>query len=214
MSPLSKPVNTDAAAGMTPPVLHFKGKLADITDEVRPQRNNPNKSSNWLLFDFSNMEVIESSEPFSFPTYRIQFLELNIPGSAWEAFKKSIRDCGYAGPIDGLLEKTFEMQWATATLSLPKEGGGFENKEGNCWLARSIEGVENTSGELLAWIIDNVDGKDETTFKVQFTADATLRSKTGYQETLQQIMNSTLLAGLVSAGSLTVDGSGIYHKNG
>lgn len=214
MSPLSKPITTDAAEGRIPPVLHFKGPLGDITDEVLPQRNNPAKTSNWLNFDFGITEAIETSEPFNFPTFRIRFLELNIPGSAWEAFKKSIRDCGYSGPIDGLIGKNFEMQWGKAMLSLPKDGGGFENKEGSCWLARSIEGVENTSGELLAWVLDNVVGKDETSFKVQFTADATLRAKTGYQETLSQVMNGTLLQGLVSAGSLTVDGSGIYHKNG
>jgi hypothetical protein len=216
MSPLSKPLTTDATEGREPPVLHFKGALADITDEVRAQRRDPNKKSNWLLFDFNVKEVIRSSEPFNFPTYRIEMLELNIPGSGWEAFKKSVREFGYSGPIDGLIGRNFEMEWGRAILSLPKQGEGetgFENREGSCWLARSIEGVENTSGELLAWVIENVNGKNETEFKVQFTANAELRSKTGYQETLQQVMNGTLLTGLVSAGSLTLV-DGVYHKNG
>jgi hypothetical protein len=213
--PLNRQITTDATEGRTPPVLHFKGTLADITDEVRPQRRDENKTSNWLVFDFNNLNVIESSEPFNFPTYRIEILELNIPNSQWEAMKKSIRDCGYSGPIDGLIGRNnIEMQWGTATLSLPKDGGGFENRDGSCWLFRSIEGVENTSGELLQWVIDHVDGKTEEQFKIEFTADATLRTKTNYAQTLSQVMNSSLLGGLVAAGSLTVGTDGIYHKAG
>lgn len=213
MSPLNREIGTNEAESFVPKLVHFKGRLGDINDDVRARRNDATKTSTFLQFDFDQLEVIEASEPYTFPTFRIEILEMNMPGTQWEVFKKSIRDTGYSGPLNDLIGKKFEMQYRTATLNLRKQdGSGFENREGNAWQVNAIEGVENTGDKLFGWIIEHVEGKTNAQFKSEYLMNAEIRGYTGYAEVTNQIMADTFLSGLVAGNVLRVDDSGVYHK--
>lgn len=213
MSPLDREVTTNEAESFVPKLLHFKGTLGDINDDVRARRNDPSKTSIYLQFDFNQLEVLEASEPYTFPTFRIELMEMNMPGTTWEMLKKSIRDANYSGPLNELIGKKFEMQWRTAVLNMRKrDASGYENREGNCWQVNSIEGVENTGDKLLAWILANVDGKTLAGFKAVYLSSAEIRGFTGYAEVTNQVMADTFIAGLVAGGVITVDDQGVYHK--
>lgn len=220
MSPLSKEVTTDEAVNNRHPLAHFKGKLADITDKTEVSKRT-NKPYTLLKFDFTNLEVIKANEPFNFPTTSVEIMEMNVPFSQWEAWKKSVReDCGYSGSIEGLIGKNMEWEYGMALLSqrATNEDGSFieparyENRPGHCWLVREIEGVQNTGDKLLEWILENIDGRTEAQFKANFMAEAGIRNFTGYAETMTQVMAGAYLAPLVSANVLSVDASGVYHR--
>lgn len=212
MSPLSKEVTTDEAVS-GPRVRHFTGRLGDITDEVRQQRRDASKTSTWLLFDFDQLEILEATEPYTFPTFRIEVLEINIPKTPWEVMKRSIRDCGYEGPISGLIGLKCELRYAEAVLSMGKrDGEGFEDREAYCWQFVNIEGVENTSEQLLDWVINTADGKTGAAFKAAYLTENSIRTMTNYGEVTNQVMGDILLPSLVTGSKLTVDENGIYHK--
>ena len=218
---LTKPVTTDEAVNNRHPLKHFKGNLVDITDRSEVSQRT-NKPYTILKFDFTGLEVIEANEPYTFPTTEVEIMEMNVPFSQWEAWKKSVRDCGYSGPIDGLIGKKHEWHWNQAMLSQRKQNpdgsfidpAAYENRLGYCWLVVSIEGVTNTGDQLLAWIIDHADNRNNNAFKAEFTSEASIRGLTGYQDAMVKVISDQFLSGLVMAGTLTLDETGVYHKAG
>lgn len=223
MSPLSKEVTTQEAVNNRHPLAEFKGKLVDITDKTEISKRT-RKPYTILTFDFVDIEVIKANEPYNFPTTSVDIMEMNVPFSQWEAWKKSVRDCGYTGGIEGLINKHMHWEFGSALLSqrvqevndegvlVDVEPARYENRAGYCWLVREISGVENTGGQLLDWILDNINEHTEAQFKASFMAEAELRSLTGYNEAMVQIMAGTYLPPLVSSGVLSVDSDGVYHK--
>ncbi len=214
MTPLPGDKTTEAAAEFSRhPLLEFVGDLVDINERIQPRRNDPSKTNSIIVFDFANIDVVASNEPYTFPTTQVEIFEMNMPNTQWEAFKASVRQCGYTGDLNGLIGKRMTFKWAAANLSNKNQvTGKYEVKEASCWQVTAIEGVENTSGQLLEAVVSIADGKDAAAFKSAFLADGNIRSLTGYADMLASVMNNAALDLLVAAGNLTVDGSGIYHK--
>lgn len=214
MTPVEGKTTEAAAEFNQHPLINFKADITDINESQRPQRNNPAKMNNFLTFDMADVEVIESREPYTFPTTQIEILEINIPGSNWEALKASIRKCGYSGDLNGLIGKRAHWQYTTAMLSQRNQTTQkFETKEGNCWQIVEIEGVENTSDKLLSAVLDIANGVDAATFKTNFLTNNDIRGYTGYPDMIAEVMNNKTLDLLVAAGKLSFDGT-LYHKVG
>ena len=214
MTPLPGDKTTEAAAEFSRhPLIEFIGDLVDINERIQPRRNDPSKTNSIIVFDFANIDVVTSNEPYTFPTTQVEIFEMNMPNTQWEAFKASVRQCGYAGDLNGLIGKRMTFKWSAANLSSKNQTTGkYEVKEASCWQVTNIEGVENTSGQLLDSVLGIVDGKSAADFKSAFLADNSIRSLTGYADMLAQVMKNETLDILVSAGKLTVDTNGIYHK--
>jgi len=212
--PLGTDKTTDAASDNRHPLNEFWGGVADINDDVRQSRTNASKNNTFIVFDINNLDVIEAREPYAFPVTKVEILELNIPGTPWEAFKESLRKCGYEGSLNDLIGKRMRWKYAGAILNQREVVDGktsYVNKEGFCWQVVEIEGVNNTSDKLMDAVVALADGKNETDFKTQFLANNEMRSMTNYASMMQMVIGNSALSTLVSAGKLTFDGT-VYHK--
>ena len=221
--PTNRTVTTDAPSDFRQhPLKEFKGTISDITDEPLSD-NNPNRFR--IIFHISELEVIESNEPFNFPVTQVAIAEFNFPKTEWAALTESIRNAGYTGDINGLIGKRTHWKHAPATLNQrvsaaksanPETGepampAVYNDVQGNAWQILSIEGIENTTNDLVDKVVEIADGKDAVIFKSAFMSDMSLQGLTNYNEIAQQVMQNTALDFLVSINKLTFDGS-VYHK--
>lgn len=219
--PTSKTYDTTPAEDFEPSLLHFKGLITDVRDEIR-HNETTNKDSTVIIFDCAEVEVIEAKAPFTMPVYQVEIRWLPFPGTQSSAFQISAEKAGYKGDLNGLIGKRIEWHYTSAMLNLPKRvtnedgttsrGEGYENRMGKCWQVVAIEGVENTSNKLGEAILNMADGKTATEFKSAFLSDMSLQGLSSYDEVATQVMQNTHLDLLVSVGQLTVDSDGKYHK--
>lgn len=216
--PLSTERTTDAATDNRHPLNDFWGDLADINDYSKLRISDTSKFNTFIKFDFASIDVIASKEPYNFPVTSVEILELNMPNSPWEAFKASLRNCGFIGDLNGLIGKRLRMQYTDAILSQrkpnPEAAGKFiySNEPGSCWQVVEIEGVENTSNRLLDATVALANGVNDSTFKTVFMSDNSIRTMTGYAEMLVSVANNQALDMLVNSGKLTKGVDGLYSK--
>ena len=212
--PLGNERTTDAATDNRHPLNEFWGDIADITDPSRPSRTDASKSNTFIVFDINNLDVIEAREPYNFPVTKVEIMELTFANTPWEAFKESLRKCGFEGSLNNLIGKRTHWKYAPAILNRSEVVDGkrvYSNVEGACWQIVEIEGVNNTSDRLMDAVVALADGKNETDFKTQFLANNELRTMTNYASMMQMVIGNSALSTLVSAGKLTFDGT-TYHK--
>ena len=218
--PLNREVPTDATSTNRHPLNHFWGTVEDINEVARAQRNDPNKTTNYIVFSMSQLEIIKANEPFNFPVAIIEIPEINIPNTPWEVFKTSLRTCGFSGLLNDIIGKRVRWEWAPAVLNQRKQTGvspagapvyTYVNEDSFCWQIVEIEGTENTSNRLLDTACDIADGKTDSEFKTAFMSNGDIRGLTGYSDLLVAVAGNTALSTLVSAGKLRVD-NGVYSK--
>lgn len=216
---LTRDVTTEAASANRHPLNDFWGTLEDINERSQAQRANPSKSTTFIVFDMSDIEVIAANEPYNFNVTKVEIPELNMSNTSWEAFKESLRKCGFSGSLNDLITKRLHWQWADALLSQREEKVNEDGtksftypvKSGKCWQVIEIEGVENTSNKLLDAACEIANGKTDSQFKTDFMSNNDIRTLTGYSDLLMSVVNNQALDMLVSAGKLTFDGT-VYHK--
>lgn len=202
---------TDAATNNRHPLNDFWGDIVDINDLVTPRRTDPTKNNTIIRFDIANLDIIEANEPYTFPTTQVEIFEMNMPNTNWEAWKESVRKCGYEGDLNGIINKRAHWQYAPATLSTRGEDGKYSNQPGKAWQIVEIEGVNNTSGSLIDKAVDIANGKTASEFKSAFMGDGNIRSLTGYSDMLVSVSKDEFLPTLVASGKLTLNGD-IYSK--
>ena len=194
----------------------------DIDEEQRTPNRAGAKPYIVLIFKFDKIEVIESNEPYKFPTTTIEMPEFNFQGTAWDALKRSITpfESVVQGNINNLIGKVQEWMQLPATMRDRQQDG--TNPDGsikytygdvvrNTWHIVAIEGATDTQEQLLTTIIDMADGKDEIAFSTAFLGAVNLRNLSGYTDMVKQVVERSLLKNLVAAGQLTFDGT-LYHK--
>ena len=211
--PTTRTVTTDAPSGFRQhPLKEFKGRIVDITDE--PLASNPNVFL--IKFAIAEVEVIEANEPFNFPVTEVEILEIRRSETAWAVFTESLRNYGFSGDINGLIGKRSHWKFAPAKLNMRVPGSDpavYETRDANAWQVIELEGVENTTNELIDKVAAIADGKDATSFKSAFMSDMTLQGYSNYGEVAQQVMANTFLDFMVSVDKLSFDGTS-YHKVG
>lgn len=206
MSPVNINKTSEASSNNRSPLDEFKGEITDINED---NRNNPRsgKTNTYIVFDIADLEIIKANEPYSFPTFKFDIMELNFPNTNWEIFKESLRNVGFANqPLNNLISKRVHIKWATAMMNMQVVGSNpvaYETRLGSCWQVMEVEGLKNTSAQLNEAIIKMANGKTAGEFKMAFMNDASIRTLTGYSDMMVAVANNTLLDALVTSGMLT-----------
>jgi hypothetical protein len=197
---------TDAApVGNFHPLQEFKGEIVDINEKQEVSRGN--KAYTNIVFDIAGLEVIEANEPYAFPTTQIVIAEFNFSNTNWEVFKESLRSTGFTGDLNNLIGKRAHWKWSPARISnRDQTTDKYVVTDSFCWKIIGIDGVSNTSGQLMYEVASIADGNTESEFKAKFLANNEVRRLTGYADVLNMVMQNQLLPNLVLAGTLKVDG--------
>ena len=189
------------------PIKKFKGTLVGYTLE-------PEKPAK---LNFDNVEIIESTEPYPYPTCTIEIWPSNRIKSNWGIFgvslgklippEQDLKDC---------INKRFGMEFTGGHMlrRKNKETEEWGEVPVSAWEVYEVDGV--TAGEPGAAPVSArdrakalLDGKTIGDFNKAAMADDAVRND---QELLASIVAKTFTAELVDSGEFIKDGDDIYRK--
>ncbi len=223
-------ISIDKPSGGDTPLRHFKGTLSpDKT--LSEERSTKDGSRKYVVlnFNFSDVEVIESVEPFHFPIALITIgyapPSTSRGGTKFEALAGSLRKL-MPDNLDIELLKGKRQEWKMEERKLRR---GLTDEEGNpimdgnnkqlwgdvptlCWTVVTVEGlgsVEEADAEFNKFLVDLADGKTEPQFYEKALIDDKVRTRSNI---VDAIVNRKLLDTLKAMNLLTRDAEGILHK--
>lgn len=220
-------MSVDRPTGGDTPLRHFKGTLAGLKLDQR--QSNDGRSYAVALFDFTDLEVLESTEPFPFPIAQIG-ISYKPPaksrgGTKWEAFAGSLRKLMPKNPdpeeLKGKAQEWEQLERPLRSALTDEEGmpvldGNNKQLWGEvptlCWTVISVEGLGSTKEadeDFNAYLVDLADGKTEP----KFYEDALTDSKvTARPNIVEAITGRKLLDTLKEMKLIDRDAEGILHK--
>lgn len=213
--------SVDRPAGQSP-LLEFKARLDEYVGVEREFKNDDGttRKSTTVQFKFSEVDPIRTTEPYVFPIATIS-IPYAPPANSygknrWEALAASIRKLDITPPegesqmsmLKGKMQH-WNMQPATLRVQSP-ESKQYEDTEQDCWHVVAVEGVDKQGGgDIVAYVIELVNGKSESEFNEAALADPRIRND---QSVVKRITDRELLPNLVEVGSIKRSPEGIYSK--
>lgn len=222
-------MSADRPTGGDTPLRHFKGVLSELKLDQRQARDG--NAYSVALFNFTDLEVLESTEPFPFPIAQIG-ISYKPPtksrgGTKWEAFAASLRKLMPANPdpemLRGKVQEWKQVERPLRSALTDEEGMPVMDGKQNqlwgevptlCWTVVSVEGLgsaEEADDNFYSFLVDLADGKTEPKF---YEACLTDSKVTARPNIVEAITSRKLLSTLTEMGLLTRDAEGILHKTG
>ena len=206
---LNKPIDTGGI-----PVLEFKGRLKAV-NLVTGENNR--QTLNW---DFTEAEIIETRDPYPFPTVQLRIAYNNRDNTYYAAWKKSL-DKVVQGPVStsDLVGKVFHCKRLPAMVNLPVEDADgnpvmqenrpdrqkWENQSREVWQVVGIEGYASPQGneEKNTLLVSLADGKTEQEFYSAIMQDDKLKQDS---EIINAVISRALIPTMVSVGLIKNEG--------
>lgn len=214
------------------PLREFEAILDSWEAETREaQSDNPGdtpRKYQVITFNFKDLNVIESTEPYTFPiaVLSIGYASPTVSrgNTRWDALASSIRKLTPDPDLDLLVGKqqTWAMRPATLRQALTEEDGTpkldgrlrplWGDVTEDAWQVLEIEGLGSTAEsdeDLMDFIVDEAEGKLEKDWYEGLLGD---RRITQRNDLVTAITDRKILDTLKAAKKLTVDSEGILHK--
>ncbi|KKK91285.1 hypothetical protein LCGC14_2714500 [marine sediment metagenome] len=224
-------ISIDKPTGGDTPLRHFKGTLAP-DKELQEERQTKDGSRKYVVvnFNFLDLEVIDSVEPFPFPIALVTIgyapPKVSRGSTKWEAFSASLRKLMPDNPDIELLKgkrQEWKMENRSLRRGLTDEETGQPVLDGNnnqiwgdvptlCWTVVSVEGlgsVQEADDDFNAYLVALADGKTEPKFYEVALTDSKVMSRPNIVEA---IIGRKLLDTLKEMNLLTRDAEGFLHK--
>ncbi len=220
-------MSVDRPTGGDTPLRHFKGVLSELKLDQR--QSNDGRSYAVALFNFTDLDVLESTDPFPFPIAQIG-ISYKPPaksrgGTKWEAFAASLRKLMPTNPdpeeLKGKAQEWRQLERPLRSALTDEEGmpvmdGNNKQLWGDvptlCWTVISVEGlgsVEEADDNFNAFLVDLADGKTEQKF---YEVALTNSQVTARPNIVEAITGRKLLDTLKEMKLIERDAEGILHK--
>lgn len=209
------------------PLKEFKGKLVGYTSEV-----NSRSKKTVFLINFSDLEVIESTEPYNFPVFQIRINASNRANSAWGIYAKSLQRVLDSGvdkntpdnqrkDIKDTVGKLYHIKLTPGHDFGESDEIDPETKKKKriiqeCWEVVEVEGFgsgaassgsRQSPGEVAEALLD---GKTVQQFSTEAFQNEAIRSDPDLQ---RAIADRSFITALVSTNKFIQDAAtGIYKK--
>lgn len=195
------------------PLVRFRGVLNKYEAQEQTFEGSDRKSVR-VAFAFTDLEVLEANEPYNFPITIVNIPYSESSKTRWEALKNSASKVLPQRDIDLLIGKKQEWYWTDCTLRTRDDAGKWGDAPGKAWQIVSVEGSgPSDSGQTLNQaLVDMVDGKSDSAFYQMVFTDPKVKAMPGFTNAVEAITNRTLLESFITAGLVTRDSDGIYHK--
>jgi len=206
------------------PLREFKGRLTDIAGTMRSGQRGAYLV---ILYNFDQVEVIESTEPYLAPIAQVEIAHNNRAKTKMGYFGASVDKLINAGLAkdasadqvkgqDYLIGKTVHMKMLPGHMVW--DGQTKAERPIDCWELMGVEGVATAAPKAKAAAtglspmqeaIKLLDGKPEQAWNQAVFNNATIKADTAL---VQSILQRTFIPPLLEAGIVTVDEDGVYHK--
>jgi hypothetical protein len=190
------------------PLRRFKGNLA----KLEPKEQQGDRGSYMQgQFSFTDVEVLEATEPYPFPTAEIRISYSTNAGSRWGALAKSIKSVLGPEAVNAKDLVGKHQEWAMLPYSmrvLNQETQQWEKGSVDCWQLVALDGagpVENLN-EYIAGVMD---GKTESQLNQALMADAKIKAR---PDIITSLTERKLTDTLLMAGMVTRDAEGVFHQ--
>lgn len=196
------------------PLRRFTGKLKDYVTEKRTgTEGGGGKEYMVIVFNFTDVEVIDSVEPYPFPIATINISYSTTTNTRWDAFASSIKKVlGLTPTLDDIVDKVQEWAYMSCKLRMLVDGE-WKEVDQEAWQLVSVEGAEgegSTNGDKITeHILDLIDGKTEQDFYQVFYQDEEVRK---HPDLITAATERQLLKSLEDAGRISRDTEGIWHR--
>ena len=183
------------------PLVEIKAKL-DSWNVGQPDQY----GRTYVELNFTEVEVLQSREPYHFPVAQLWLKYSDRANSAWGMFLKS---------MTGFAEDFLTLPGLRLHLLKHMHDYG-EDQDGNrmlgeVWELKGIEGTptERVSAEEQALRL--LDGKTEPEWNQSVFKDNIVKADASI---VTQIVNKTFLLAMIAQGKVTKDEAGILHRAG
>jgi len=208
-----------AAPTGTTPLRRFRAKLSGISHkdgEGSDQATGRSWTYRNVIFDFTELEVLESSEVYPFPVAQIGIRYADPSssrgGTPWAAFSESVRQLlGTTASLNELKGKVQEWGMGPCKLRQRGEDGQWAEVDGEAFKVISVEGAGDVAAaqeDLMEVVLKLLNGKSEKDFNEEAFKNELIR---GNSELVDRIVNRKLLPELEKAGKAKADAEGIWH---
>ena len=163
-----------------------------------------------VSLNFTQVQVLESTEPYPFPIATIPINLSNRKNSSWGVFGESLIQCLPEGvDIDFCVGKKVGMEMEVGHKFGTNQDG--DEMLGNCWKAFEVAGVVKGAKQTTAKdkAVELLNGKTMQEHTTLALADPQIRLDTDLQKA---IVSKDFYNSLVQAGMFVKDEQGIYHK--
>lgn len=216
------------------PIVRVRGKVKDFNKVTGTEGFDAGRQ--FVRFELMNITVIESVEPWEFPTWSVDipYPEQNRPATPWAGFTSSFRAIAGEGADmnDALIGKVAEFYRGVIPLRMPKrdEHGNtvqevatrgkkkgemvdvWEVQDGTGWVLTAIEGFEMNPGKSFDdAVVELAVGKTDAEFPQAYIGSSELKAYPQFQKNVEAVVNRTFLPTLVIAGKLVKSGE-VYAR--
>ena len=188
-----------------------------------------------VVFNFTDVTVIESDEPYPFPIATVE-VPYNPEGknNSWDVWKRSMYavfgDQNYDTMFERLADKEQEWWYGDCEIRRPGDEGSGEDdasvrsnwklRPSKAWQIVQLEGAggaATTSGKTLnEAAVELLVGKTREQFQAAvFSPEGNSLKAYGaeYNKLVEQLSQQQYLPALVALGMVTVDENGVYSKS-
>lgn len=229
--------SVDEPTGGESPLIEFWGVLQSYQGQqlVSKSTNRPYQT---VLFKFTDLEVIESTDPYPFPVAELRFF-YNPPSqsygnTAWEALANSVRSrLGLVGSdaFDQLVGKRQHWRkelFPISTKVIERDEAGEEvmvngvpkvayvNVDTPSFRIVEVDGIQGQAGsaggagfDLVDHVLSLADGKTELQFNAVVMDDQQVMRNPSL---VAELTNGSFMATMTATGKLTKDAEGLLHK--
>lgn len=218
--PVSVPLSNKPSESFVHPLLHFKGTLKNMRQEERTTQFG---TRTIVFFDFTDVEVLLSREPYAWPTATIEIPWNERANTPWGEFSSDVINMIGSSDVNVLEGKKQEWKWSPCKLNRPVVGEDgvatkqFALQDAECWRVVAIDGFTPLADQESAvdCILRKIDGKTKEQLLQTIYTDPELKASNGWQEAITGLTNNVLLESLITAGRLSKNAeTGVYTKVG
>lgn len=226
------------SGGFRSPLRHFRGKLTSITGSM-VQRGNMQQARLEVAYNFSDVEVFDSTEPYPHPIAQITIMHSTRTKSGMAVLGTSMDKILNANIDKNTPQEQAKNQdaligvmqeWKVTSGHMMWDSKEEKETPRECWEVVWAEGFGGTphsgttptttanpastpttsSGETpLQRAINLLDGKTQQQWNNIVFQDEVVKNDTAL---INNIINGKFLPPLEEAGTITKDDNGVYHK--
>ncbi len=202
----------------TPAITEFKGTLGVIETLQRPP--NPlypnSKAQMRLKYNFTDIEVVASKEPFEFPIFGFEItytpkMTASPFGAMVDSLSEIVPPEGRSNPrfVEGL---RCHMKWSE-TLLRGQQNDKWDDYPGFAWKFVGIEGYTADDGPTLnERVLEMLVGETETSFQQAYYGEPALQTLAGYNEMTEKLAQGELIKEFEEAGIIQRNEEGVFER--